>query len=109
MAYFDLYAEKFNFTKYVKFHHEVNSIEQAPDFEETGRWKVRVKNLESQQVSEEIFDGIMICTGHHGTVNQPKLKGEEKFKGTICHTHSLKNSKGYEDKNVVVVGIGNSG
>lgn len=51
----------------------------------------------------------MVCTGHHGTVNQPKIPGEEKFRGTIMHTHSLKNSKGFENKNVVVVGIGNSG
>lgn len=51
----------------------------------------------------------MVCTGHHGTVNQPKIKGQEKFKGLIKHTHSLKNATGFEDKNVVVVGIGNSG
>lgn len=50
----------------------------------------------------------MIATGHHGTVNQPKLAGQDDFKGTVMHTHSLKTSKDFEDKNVVVVGIGNS-
>lgn len=31
------------------------------------------------------------------------------FKGTVLHSHSYKDSRGYEDKRVVVVGIGNSG
>ncbi len=104
-----MYAEKFNFKKYVQFRHEVVSVVQAPDFEETGRWVVRTRNLDTNEVKDQTFDGVQVCSGHHGTVNQPKLKGEEKFKGTIYHTHSLKNAKGFEDKNVVVVGIGNSG
>lgn len=57
----------------------------------------------------EVYDGVMICAGHHNTVNEPTFKGQEKFKGTICHTHSLKSAKGFEKKTVVVVGVGNSG
>jgi len=33
----------------------------------------------------------------------------EKFKGSYLHSHSYRDPKGFEDKKVLVVGIGNSG
>ena len=33
----------------------------------------------------------------------------DQFKGEKIHSHDYKTSKGYENKRVVVVGIGNSG
>ena len=33
----------------------------------------------------------------------------DKFQGKIVHSHDYKDYRGYEDKRVVVVGIGNSG
>ena len=58
---------------------------------------------------EEIFDGVMVCTGHHTTPLIPRFPDQEKFRGTVMHTHSYKKPDGFYDKNVVVVGIGNSG
>ena len=104
-----MYAEQFNFIQYVRFRTEIIAIEPGADHDETGRWRIQYRNLETKTEAEDTFDGVMICTGHHGTVNQPTLKGQERFKGTIMHTHSLKTAKGFENKNVVVLGIGNSG
>lgn len=33
---------------------------------------------------------------------------DQTLKGKIMHTHSVKHARGFEDKTVVVVGIGNS-
>ena len=104
-----MYGNSFNFLNYVRFRQVILSLETADDYDASGRWVVRSKNLETSEEKTDVFDGVMICTGHHGTVNQPTFSGQEKFKGTIIHTHSLKNSVGFEDKNVVVVGIGSSG
>ncbi len=57
----------------------------------------------------DVFDGVMVCTGHHVTPLVPTFKDQHKFKGTILHSHSYKKPDGFEDKTVVVVGIGNSG
>lgn len=104
-----MYASSFNFLHYVRFRHELVSMELADDYEETGRWKVTTKNLETGKVSSEVFEGVMVCTGHHGTVSMPTFPGQDRFQGEVTHTHSLKHAKGFEDKRVVVVGIGNSG
>jgi dimethylaniline monooxygenase (N-oxide forming) len=50
-----------------------------------------------------------VCTGHHAKKNVPEFPGLEKFKGKVTHTHEYKDFHGYEDKNVLIIGIGNSG
>lgn len=58
---------------------------------------------------KEIFDCVLLCNGHHATPHfPPKWPGQDKFKGKITHAHSYKEPRGYEDTNVVVVGMGNS-
>ena len=107
--YIDSYGKSFDFEKFVKFNHQIISCEPAKNFEETGGWKLKIKNLTDGNEFEELFDGVMICTGHHTTPSVPQFEGQEKFKGKIMHTHSYKKPDGFQDKNVVVVGIGNSG
>ncbi|PAV85248.1 hypothetical protein WR25_01004 isoform B [Diploscapter pachys] len=63
----------------------------------------------------ELFDGVMVCTGHHTHEYWPQpWEGQNLFKGKIMHSHEYKDHrtehfKGFEDKVVVVVGVGNSG
>ena len=109
VKYIDLYGESFGFSSFIKFNHEIVSCEPAKDYEETGRWKLRIRNLIEGNEFEEIFDGVMICTGHHTTPSIPQFPDQEKFRGTVMHTHSYKKPDGFSDRNVVVVGIGNSG
>ncbi|KAF8777028.1 Dimethylaniline monooxygenase [N-oxide-forming] like protein [Argiope bruennichi] len=109
IRYIEMYAENFDLTRHITFEHEVKSIEQASDFEETGRWVVTVQKNGSSQPFQETFDGVMVCAGHHVFPIIPKFPGQEKFKGRIIHTHSYKRPNGYEDKKVLVVGVGNSG
>ncbi|KAI2796341.1 hypothetical protein BLOT_015895 [Blomia tropicalis] len=102
--------ETFNLRSYVRFRHEVVSVEMANDYEETGRWIVRYRNmkLDEQSIIEEIFDAVAICVGHHNVRNVPTFNGQEQFQGTIIHSHELKHADGFQNKNIVVVGIGNS-
>ena len=39
----------------------------------------------------------------------PPMKDLSKFKGKVLHTHSYRHIEGFENKNVLVIGIGNSG
>lgn len=109
LKYLQLYGEKFDLLKYIRFSTEVLKIEESDDFESSGQWKVYIKDLTNGQTRVEIFDGILVCNGHHAFPNIPHISGQERFKGQILHSQQYKHSKNYEDKEVVVVGIGNSG
>lgn len=80
-AYFEMYAEHFNVKPFIKYQHKVVKLEPNDDYDETGRWKATVQNLNTQKVFDEVFDGVMVCTGHHVKPLVPTFKGQEKFKG----------------------------
>ncbi|XP_076824582.1 flavin-containing monooxygenase 5-like isoform X1 [Clavelina lepadiformis] len=109
MEYARLYATEFNLLDHIQFGVEVLSCALASDHEMTGKWNVRVKSGEGERT--EIFDALLVCTGHHATPHYPlhEFPGFEKFGGFTVHSHSYREPKNFEDKRVVVIGIGNSG
>ncbi|KAI1305301.1 Flavin-containing monooxygenase 5 [Halotydeus destructor] len=110
IKYLESYAHEHQVEKHVHFSREVIKCVTADDFDKTGRWTVTTRHTrDHSQVSEDTFDGVMVCTGHHVKPLIPSFKGQEKFRGKIVHTHSYKKPTGFENQNVVVVGVGNSG
>ena len=49
---------------------------------------------------------MIVANGHHWDPRLPKYNGN--FNGTIMHSHQFKNNEIFKDKNVLVVGGGNS-
>lgn len=63
------------------------------------------------QTTDSTFEAknVLVATGYNRVSKIPALKGQEEFKGEILHSEKYKNGKPYKDKNVLVVGYGNSG
>ncbi|GIY74841.1 flavin-containing monooxygenase 5 [Caerostris extrusa] len=108
VEYFKMYAEKFDLLKHIVYKHEVKKVEKSDDYETTGRWKITILDLDKNIEFDDIFDGVMVCVGHHIYPLIPKFRGLNQFEGKKVHTHSLKTAEGFEDKSVLVIGIGNS-
>jgi cation diffusion facilitator CzcD-associated flavoprotein CzcO len=51
---------------------------------------------------------IVIATGALGAPHMPNIRNQERFTGTLLHGCDYKNALAYKDKDVVVVGAGNS-
>ncbi|RWS24687.1 hypothetical protein B4U80_09456 [Leptotrombidium deliense] len=107
--YFELYAQHYDLLRYIRYNHNVLKVALNDDYDETGKLKVILQNKDENKTFDQVFDGVMVCVGHHVKPNIPTFPGQETFKGKILHTHSYKTSTGFEDKVAVVVGIGNSG
>ncbi|KAI6240684.1 Dimethylaniline monooxygenase [N-oxide-forming] [Aphelenchoides fujianensis] len=112
--YFIDYSDHFGVTPCIRFQHRVLNVERAGDYEQSGRWIVLFQDEEGNE-KRETFDCVLCCTGHHARPHMAHFPGQERFKGRIIHSHSgdaqpdvLQDHKGFEDKIVVVVGIGNS-
>lgn len=66
--------------------------------------------LRTGLTSIEIYNAVLLCTGHYVDPYIPPVKGLKDFKyGRILHCRNYKDFHGYEDKRVIVVGMGNSG
>lgn len=110
VRYLEDYANQFDLRPHIKTNHEVISVKRSTDYDESGKWLVSVRNVTSGEESKEIFDGVLICTGHHVKPLIPVFEGEENFKGKIFHSHSYKKpTEDFVGKSFLVIGVGNSG
>lgn len=109
LEYFRLYADNFRLADRIKFNTSVLEVKPSSNFSETGEWLVTTRDNQTQKELTENFHGVLVCTGHHADKHMPTFPGEESFKGRILHSHDYRDFHGFEDKRVVVVGLGNSG
>ena len=56
--------------------------------------------------SVEVFSDLVVCNGHHWKPNIPKYSGN--FNGSFIHSHNYKKAFPFTNKNVLVIGGGNS-
>ena len=109
MEYFRMYSKAFDLEKYIRFGSEVKTVSRTDDFSTSGCWNVVINDRSTGKTETEVFDAVLLCTSHHAVRNKPRFKGDDVFRGRILHTNEYRNYKGFEDKTIVVVGIGNSG
>ncbi|XP_061177253.1 dimethylaniline monooxygenase [N-oxide-forming] 2-like [Saccostrea echinata] len=107
--YLDLYAEKFDLRKYIKFQHSIERIQKAEDFSESGDWLITSISLRTGKKETTRMNFVLACNGHLHEPNIPKFLGLERFKGKVIHTHDYKDFYGYEGKRILLIGNGNSG
>jgi dimethylaniline monooxygenase (N-oxide forming) len=105
--YFEDYAKSFNLTDRMNLGVAVEKIARSQGDD---GWEVRFKQAGKEQVETERFDKVVLCHGLQvNEPNIPKIEGIETFTGRAIHSNEYKGPEPYEGKNVVVVGLGNTG
>ena len=102
LRYFQAYTDHFDLEKNIKFNTEVMHCSQ----ELNHKWKIKWKNLKTNEVKTEIYDALVVCNGHHHEPRFPNYAG--KFSGDYLHSHQYKKALPFKDKKVLVIGGGNS-
>lgn len=107
--YLQEFVKHFDLLKYIQFRTTVCSITKHPDFSKTGQWDI-VTETEGKQ-DRAVFDAVMICTGHFLNPHLPleSFPGIHKFKGQILHSQEYRIPEGFQDKHILVIGLGNTG
>ncbi|XP_077987003.1 flavin-containing monooxygenase 5-like [Glandiceps talaboti] len=109
VKYFRLFANHFGLLQYIHFNMVTESVQPASDYATSGKWDVKYTDTEKNDTKTETFDAVLVCSGHHVDPHKPTFPGQDEFQGRIVHTHDYKVPKGYENKRILVIGIGNSG
>ena len=104
IQYLDDYVNHFNISP--MYH---RSVDYA-DYDQVGKkWNVKVRNLSSNEIEEYSGRFLVVATGESSDVFVPEVDGLSSFTGEVIHSTQYKNGEKYRDKNVLVVGSGNSG
>ncbi|KAL3856594.1 hypothetical protein ACJMK2_011329 [Sinanodonta woodiana] len=102
LKYFRMYAESFGLIKYINFKTSVENIIPATDYGLSGQWRVTYISGDGESKTE-VFDGVLVCTGHHTYPHIPEFEGLETFTGKYIHSHGYKENVEFTGKRVLVV------
>lgn len=53
---------------------------------------------------EEVFDHVVVASGHFSTPNVPEFAGFDKFEGRILHSHDFRDAREFTGKDILIVG-----
>jgi dimethylaniline monooxygenase (N-oxide forming) len=100
-AYFDAYVDHFGFRDAIRFQTSVEHVGRRDD----GRWDVRLATGET-----EVYDAVAVANGHHWDprLPEPAFPGSDTFAGEQLHAHHYRSEEQLADRDVVVLGMGNS-
>ena len=92
-------AKNGNLKKYIKFSTTVTNVNfDGSQFELTSI------NKKENKVAKEIFDYVVVSTGHFSVPYIPEYDGMKSFPGRILHGHDFRDAEEFRNKDVVVLG-----
>jgi dimethylaniline monooxygenase (N-oxide forming) len=102
--YFNDYVDHFGFRDRILFETPVQHAERLAD----GRWALTVGGRGAGEVRE--YDALVVANGHHWDPRwpEPAFPGSDDFQGVQMHAHAYVDNEDLQDKDVVVLGMGNS-
>ncbi|KAH6995475.1 hypothetical protein BKA56DRAFT_473041 [Ilyonectria sp. MPI-CAGE-AT-0026] len=104
-AYMQGVAEKYGANRFIKVFHAVESCTWVAN---TRQWKVKIRNLKSNEVFEETTDIVISAKGGLNQIMWPKVKGLDEYQGKLVHSGAWDESLDLRNKRVGVVGNGSS-
>ncbi|GMI67165.1 YUCCA 10 [Hibiscus trionum] len=102
--YLDDYVKTFDIRP--RYH---RTVESASYEKADGKWRIEARNTETGDVEVYVAEFLVIASGENSAKYTPELPGLDTFKGEIIHSNGYKSGAKYENKDVLVVGCGNSG
>jgi len=87
--------------KNIRFECPVRWVEYN---EETEKFTVTVMNHKSGEQESDVFDHVIVATGHFSTPNMTYFKGIENFPGRVLHAHDFRDALEFENKDVLMIG-----
>jgi dimethylaniline monooxygenase (N-oxide forming) len=103
-GYFQAFAERFGLFDHLTFNTEVTAVEPLPGPGDPGAngWRVR-----THDGTEVTCRAVVVANGHHATPRVPTFPG--RFDGVSFHAKDYLEPSVFTDRDVLVVGVGNSG
>ncbi|MDV3222067.1 flavin-containing monooxygenase, partial [Intrasporangium sp.] len=105
-AYFEAYIDHFALRDRITFNTKVTRVERTPVGVEGPRWRVTIEG--SGRSETRGYDAVLVANGHHWDARWPEPPYPGTFDGEQLHAHDFRSAEQLRDRDVVVVGSGNS-
>lgn len=106
LDYFEQYSVHFGLKERITFRTKVVDVAPA-GLPPNSHYQVTTQNLDTGEIKMATYRAVLVCNGHHWNPKMPTFQGH--FSGECFHSQQYRNFSGLEGKNVLVIGVGNSG
>lgn len=72
--------------------------------EDTQKFTVVLDDLANDTTYEEVFDYLVVATGHFSVPNMPFFKGIDTFTGSVLHAHDFRGAEPFVDRKLLIIG-----
>jgi trimethylamine monooxygenase len=72
--------------------------------EKSGTFTVTAHDLINDRMYEEVFDHVVVASGHFSTPNVPEFPGFSKFGGRILHAHDFRDALEFKGMDILIIG-----
>lgn len=87
--------------KLIRFRTAVRWVE----FDDSvGQFRLSVQDLAKDKQTIEMFDHVIVASGHFSTPNVPEFDGFSSFGGRILHAHDFRDALEFKGKHVLIIG-----
>lgn len=93
--------EKSDVKDFIRFNTSVQWVSYCG---ESKTFTVTVRDLVEDRSYSEVFDYVVVATGHFSTPNVPYFEGLERFPGRVLHAHDFRDAREFSGKDVLLVG-----
>jgi trimethylamine monooxygenase len=94
-------VQKANVRQYIRFNTVVKSVVYD---DESGTFTLTSMDYDTDNLTSEIYDHVIIATGHFSTPYAPEFPGFDRFPGRILHAHDFRDAAEFRDKDVLLIG-----
>ena len=96
---------KYNLKSSVKFNTIVRNVKFNP---ESNNFTVNIENLRDKSCTENVFDYVLVASGHFSEPYVPEISGIQSFPGRVLHAHDLRNFEEFRSKRILIIGSSRS-
>lgn len=94
-------VEKADVRKLIRFRTAIRWVE----FDDSvGQFRLSVQDLAKDRQTIEMFDHVIVASGHFSTPNVPEFDGFSSFGGRILHAHDFRDALEFKGKHVLIIG-----
>ncbi|KAL5725917.1 hypothetical protein ACHQM5_009001 [Ranunculus cassubicifolius] len=110
LLYLKDFCDCFGLREMIRFNTRVEYVGLL-DLAKFGRdkWIVRSKEMKGEKVVEEVYDAVVVATGHYSHPRLPNINGMDTWKRKQIHSHIYRVPQPFRNEVVVVVGNSLSG
>ncbi|KAE8707427.1 Flavin-containing monooxygenase FMO GS-OX-like 9 [Hibiscus syriacus] len=105
------FCEFFGLKEMIRFNTRVEYVGMLDygDFGKDLKWVVKSKEKNGEKTVEEVFDAVVVATGHYSHPRLPSIKGMDAWKRKQIHSHVYRVPEPFTNEVVVIVGNSQSG